>query len=92
MCSVTLRGSGELKALTIDVGPGFASQRYRRDALALQAGHQIDFFTGHSRMLRDWGQDRKYHHVIKGLNYRMDGVQGAVLDIGWLYVIFGALK
>lgn len=33
------------------------------------------------RMLRDWGQDRKYNHVIKGLNYRMDGVQGAVLDI-----------
>lgn len=33
------------------------------------------------RMLRDWGQDRKYNHVIKGLNYRMDGVQGAVLGV-----------
>ena len=33
------------------------------------------------RMLRDWGQDRKYNHVIKGLNYRMDGIQGAVLDV-----------
>jgi dTDP-4-amino-4,6-dideoxygalactose transaminase len=31
------------------------------------------------RMLRDWGQDRKYHHVSKGYNYRMDGIQGAVL-------------
>ena len=38
------------------------------------------------RMLRDWGQDRKYHHALKGLNYRMDGVQGAVLDVKMRYV------
>jgi dTDP-4-amino-4,6-dideoxygalactose transaminase/acetyltransferase-like isoleucine patch superfamily enzyme len=31
------------------------------------------------RMLRDWGQDDKYHHVLKGYNYRMDAFQGAVL-------------
>src|SRR5260221_211614 len=31
------------------------------------------------RMLRDWGQDRKYHHRLKGFNYRMDGIQGAAL-------------
>lgn len=33
------------------------------------------------RMLRDWGQSRKYHHVLKGFNYRMDGIQGAVLRV-----------
>ena len=38
------------------------------------------------RMLRDWGQDRKYNHAIKGLNYRMDGVQGAVLDVKMRHV------
>jgi dTDP-4-amino-4,6-dideoxygalactose transaminase len=38
------------------------------------------------RMLRDWGQDRKYNHVIKGLNYRMDAVQGAVLDVKMRHV------
>jgi dTDP-4-amino-4,6-dideoxygalactose transaminase len=31
------------------------------------------------RMLRDWGQDRKYHHVLRGYNYRMEGFQGAIL-------------
>lgn len=38
------------------------------------------------RMLRDWGQDRKYNHVLKGLNYRMDGVQGAILDVKMRHV------
>jgi dTDP-4-amino-4,6-dideoxygalactose transaminase/acetyltransferase-like isoleucine patch superfamily enzyme len=33
------------------------------------------------RMLRDWGQADKYHHVLKGYNYRMDALQGAVLRI-----------
>lgn len=33
------------------------------------------------RMLRDWGQERKYEHVMKGYNYRMEAVQGAVLRI-----------
>lgn len=38
------------------------------------------------RMLRDWGQDRKYHHILKGFNYRMDGVQGAILGIKMKYI------
>lgn len=33
------------------------------------------------RMLRDWGQDRKYHHVLRGYNYRMEGFQGAILRV-----------
>ena len=33
------------------------------------------------RMLRDWGQDRKYYHVLRGFNYRMEGLQGAVLRV-----------
>lgn len=33
------------------------------------------------RMLRDWGQEKKYNHVLKGFNYRMDGIQGAVLGV-----------
>lgn len=33
------------------------------------------------KMLRDWGQDRKYNHLLEGYNYRMDGFQGACLRV-----------
>lgn len=33
------------------------------------------------RMLRDWGQEQRYHHALKGYNYRMDEIQGAILRI-----------
>ena len=33
------------------------------------------------RMLRDWGAQKKYHHEIKGYNFRMEGLQGAVLRV-----------
>lgn len=33
------------------------------------------------KMLRDHGQSEKYHHKIIGYNMRMEGFQGAVLDV-----------
>jgi dTDP-4-amino-4,6-dideoxygalactose transaminase len=33
------------------------------------------------RMLRNWGQEGKYDHVLQGFNYRMDGIQGAALGV-----------
>jgi len=33
------------------------------------------------RVLRDWGQEKRYEHRLKGFNYRMDGIQGAVLRV-----------
>ena len=33
------------------------------------------------RMLRDWGAEKKYEHRLKGYNYRMDGIQGAILGV-----------
>lgn len=52
------------------------SVRWPRDALALQAGHQIDFFTGHSRMLRDriaraassWHEGMPGYHAVLGMH------------------------
>lgn len=46
------------------------------DALALQAGHLIDFLTGNSRMLRDrisralpaWGEQAPGYHAILGMH------------------------
>jgi tetratricopeptide (TPR) repeat protein len=49
---------------------------YPRDALALQAGHQIDFFRGDSRMLRDriaralpaWHESIAGYHAVLGMH------------------------
>jgi dTDP-4-amino-4,6-dideoxygalactose transaminase len=38
------------------------------------------------RMLRDWGQEQRYHHVLKGFNYRMEGIQGAILRVKLRYL------
>ena len=32
-------------------------------------------------MLRDWGAEKKYEHVLKGYNFRLEGIQGAVLRV-----------
>lgn len=33
------------------------------------------------RMLRDWGAEKKYQHVLKGYNMRLEGMQGAILRV-----------
>ncbi|WP_024296766.1 DegT/DnrJ/EryC1/StrS family aminotransferase [Methylomicrobium lacus] len=38
-------------------------------------------YTRTIRMLRDWGAEQKYHHVLKGYNYRLEGIQGAILRV-----------
>jgi dTDP-4-amino-4,6-dideoxygalactose transaminase len=38
------------------------------------------------RILRDWGQDGKYNHVLKGYNYRMDAIHGAILSVKLRYL------
>jgi dTDP-4-amino-4,6-dideoxygalactose transaminase len=37
-------------------------------------------------LFRDWGQETKYNHVVAGYNYRMDGIQGAVLNVKMDYI------
>ena len=38
------------------------------------------------RMLRDHGSDKKYYHEYYGHNYRMEGIQGAVLGVKLKYL------
>jgi dTDP-4-amino-4,6-dideoxygalactose transaminase len=33
------------------------------------------------RTMRSWGERVRYEHVVRGFNYRMDGIQGAVLGV-----------
>ena len=33
------------------------------------------------RMQRNWGGERRYERLVKGFNYRMDGIQGAILRV-----------
>jgi dTDP-4-amino-4,6-dideoxygalactose transaminase len=43
-------------------------------------------YTRTIKMLRDWGAEKKYHHVLKGYNFRLEGIQGAVLRVKLKYL------
>lgn len=38
------------------------------------------------RLLRNWGMEERYHHVVRGYNYRMEGMQGAILRVKLKYL------
>lgn len=38
------------------------------------------------RLMRSWGEERRYEHSVKGFNYRMDGIQGAILRVKLRYL------
>ena len=40
----------------------------------------------HVRLLRAWGEEVRYEHKYRAFNYRMDGVQGAVLGVKLRYL------
>lgn len=45
-----------------------------------------DELAGKVRMFRDHGQPKKYYHDMVGFNARMDGFQGAVLNVKLKYI------
>jgi dTDP-4-amino-4,6-dideoxygalactose transaminase len=40
-----------------------------------------DAYAHTMRLLRDWGQEKKYYHDIHAFNFRMDAIQGAILRV-----------
>jgi len=40
-----------------------------------------DKYAHTMRLLRDWGQEKKYYHDMHAFNYRMDAIQGAILRV-----------
>jgi dTDP-4-amino-4,6-dideoxygalactose transaminase len=38
------------------------------------------------RLLRNWGMEERYQHIVRGYNYRMEGLQGAILRVKLKYL------
>jgi dTDP-4-amino-4,6-dideoxygalactose transaminase len=38
------------------------------------------------RTLRNWGESHRYYHDLRGFNYRLDGIQGAILSVKLRYL------
>lgn len=45
-----------------------------------------EYYAERLRLVRDWGSQERYKHTVEGYNYRMDAIQGAVLDIKLKYL------
>ena len=58
--------------------PGKNLGAYGEGGMAITANPEYARTIG---MLRDWGAEKKYHHVLKGYNYRLEGIQGAILRV-----------
>ena len=64
--------------------PASASTRARTWAPTAKAAWSLPTIAEYARtirMLRDWGAEKKYQHVLKGYNFRLEGIQGAVLRV-----------
>jgi len=63
--------------------PGKNLGAYGEGGMAITANPEYARTIG---MLRDWGAEKKYHHVLKGYNYRLEGIQGAILRVKLRYL------
>ena len=57
------------------------ARTWARTAKAEPSSPIIPSMPAPSGCLRDWGAEKKYHHEVKGYNYRLEGMQGAILRV-----------
>jgi dTDP-4-amino-4,6-dideoxygalactose transaminase len=69
-------GIGHLSAFSFYPGKNLGA--YGEGGIALTNDPE---FAHRMRLLRDWGQEKKYHHDFLAYNYRMDAMQGAILRV-----------
>jgi len=69
-------GIGQLAAFSFYPGKNLGA--YGEGGLATTNDSEL---ARKMRLLRDWGQEHKYHHKMIAYNYRMDSIQGAVLGV-----------
>jgi dTDP-4-amino-4,6-dideoxygalactose transaminase len=54
-----------------------------------EGGAIVTNHAGHAqslRLLRNWGMEERYKHIVRGYNYRMEGIQGAILRVKLKYL------
>lgn len=69
-------GIGDLAAFSFYPGKNLGA--YGEGGMATTSDPE---FARKIRMLRDWGAEKKYEHVLKGYNMRLEGMQGAILRV-----------
>jgi dTDP-4-amino-4,6-dideoxygalactose transaminase len=63
--------------------PGKNLGAYGEGGMAVTANPE---FARTLRLLRDWGGEKKYQHLLKGFNYRLEAIQGAILRVKLRYL------
>jgi len=58
--------------------PGKNLGAYGEGGMVVTNSHE---YADAIRLLRNWGESRRYYHDLRGFNYRMEGMQGAILRV-----------
>ena len=69
------------RSATSAVSASTRARTWGHTARAGRPSRTMPQYADTMRLLRSWGEKTRYEHAIKGFNYRMDGIQGAILGV-----------